>query len=538
VAPRQRWIYLQTVPGVLRLINKIVHIDQVMLGKCFVRSLRYICVDSISRHRQHKHVFGALRQTTCCISSTSKHYNERTLSTSQKLNGKMDKPAITLNEVEETLRRLLLDVVKFIQNNPVKSTTQSPVNEDLKQAPLELRFTGGWVRDKLLKKESHDIDVAINKMTGYDFGLRLKEYLDVPENLSKYDLQGDTKKPHKLSKITKIDANPDKSKHLETATTKILGLDIDLVNLRKETYTADSRNPQVEFGTPEEDAMRRDATINALFYNIQKSQVEDFTERGLTDLKDGIIRTPMAAYTTFVDDPLRVLRLVRFASRFGYQIDKETLEAMKNSDIKNALMLKISRERVLAELEKMLKGLDPRGSLDLIDSIGLYSCVFVEPLDPDFYTPDLSNWKVTYTTLSHIIAARDEDGGLELRLIALKDKEDEYQAWILASLIPFADSPQISAKKGKKMEHMVARVAREGLKLPAKIVELLSLSMFHLEEIKETVQSKTPKRETLGMAIRNWGATWKLQALFAALYEVFTNPQERNGKSNIAKLFF
>src|ERR1700760_100572 len=234
----------------------------------------------------------------------------------------VESTSITLNEAEETFRRLLIDVVEFIQKNPIPtSTTQTPAN--LINEPLELRWTGGWVRDKLLKKDSNDIDVAINKMTGYEFGLRLKQYLDISGNEKKYEVQGDHQNRHKLSRIAKIEANPEKSKHLETATTKIFGLDIDLVNLRKETYSEHSRNPQMEFGTPEEDAMRRDATINAMFYNIQSSSVEDFTGKGFDDLKDGIIRTPLEPHTTFIDDPLRVLRLVRFASRFGYQIEEK-----------------------------------------------------------------------------------------------------------------------------------------------------------------------------------------------------------------------
>lgn len=194
-------------------------------------------------------------------------------------------------------------------------------------------------------------------MTGYQFGLLLKDYLDIPENLQKY------KKNHNngqlkdaIVSLHKIEANPEKSKHLETVTTKIFGLDIDLVNLRKETYSDDSRNPQMEFGTAEEDAMRRDATINALFYNLNESKVEDFTRRGFQDMRDQVIRTPMEPYQTFKDDPLRVLRLIRFASRLGYRIDEDTENAMKNKDISEALKLKISRERVGTEMTKMLKG--------------------------------------------------------------------------------------------------------------------------------------------------------------------------------------
>lgn len=283
---------------------------------------------------------------------------------------------LELTEVEQTLRRLLLDVAEYIDSSPLPASEESQVQlpDELANAKLVLRFTGGWVRDKLLGVESHDIDVAINKMTGYQFGLRLKEYLEIPGNPEKYGLEGVTKsekagtsaKNKQVGGLHKIEANPEKSKHLETVTTKILGLDIDLVNLRKETYTEDSRNPQMEFGTPEEDALRRDATVNAMFYNLNTSEVEDFTGQGFDDMQKRIIRTPLEPYQTFKDDPLRVLRLIRFASRLGYSIDPLAEEFMGNEDIKRALHIKISRERVGVELEKALRGKNSRSLLSYL----------------------------------------------------------------------------------------------------------------------------------------------------------------------------
>ncbi len=244
---------------------------------------------------------------------------------------------ITLTDQESTLRQFLLDVSTYIGTL------------DGYKKP-ELRFTGGWVRDKFLGLRSVDIDVGIDSMTGYNFGVMMKEYLAQPESKAKYERIG-------LGGLAKIEANPEKSKHLETVTTKILGLDIDLVNLRKEIYLESSRNPLMEFGTPEEDALRRDATVNALFYNLGSSKVEDLTGRGFEDMELKVIKTPLAPLQTFKDDPLRLLRAIRFASRFDYEIAAEDAKAMRNQDIKDALRLKISRERVGVEVTKMLKGL-------------------------------------------------------------------------------------------------------------------------------------------------------------------------------------
>ena len=107
-------------------------------------------------------------------------------------------------------------------------------------------------------------------------------------------------------KIGVIQANPDQSKHLETATVRILGTFVDCVNLRSEVYAENSRIPDIKFGTAEEDAMRRDFTINSMFYNIHTGQIEDYSGRGVIDLNRGVIQTPLPALITFKDDPLRV----------------------------------------------------------------------------------------------------------------------------------------------------------------------------------------------------------------------------------------
>lgn len=136
----------------------------------------------------------------------------------------MSNLSILLSNREAIVRQLLVDVGAEID------ATTPPDSE-----PTVLRFTGGWVRDKLLGIPSNDIDVGINRMTGFDFGSCLASFLD--RNRDSYNI---------LPKaVHKIESNPEKSKHLETATTKILGLDIDLVNLRSETYGADSRIPQM-----------------------------------------------------------------------------------------------------------------------------------------------------------------------------------------------------------------------------------------------------------------------------------------------------
>lgn len=268
------------------------------------------------------------------------------------------KTQIELNETELKIRNLLVDFCDdYNRNSNGKSSGEFTLD-------LELRITGGWVRDKLLGVESNDIDIAINHMSGEEFATKLVDYLK------------ETNPDLLLKAIHTIKKNPEKSKHLETCTTKLYGLDIDFVNLRSEQYTVDSRVPVMEYGTAEEDALRRDATLNALFYNLNQNCIEDLTGKGLDDLKNGILRTPLQPLQTFLDDPLRVLRLIRFASRLDCIIEENTLNSMKDPQLKSTLMTKISRERVGIELEKIFASNNPGYGLQLINYTGLTDSIF------------------------------------------------------------------------------------------------------------------------------------------------------------------
>lgn len=260
----------------------------------------------------------------------------------------MAAPTIQLTPDEKRLKGLLLDVAESINASCSQETPGHGAAAP--HEPFVLRWAGGWVRDKLLGIGTQDIDVAINRMTGEELGRLLADHCKNPAVVQKYAMTETD-----LGSLHTIKANPEKSKHLATATCRIFGADVDFVNLRRETYIDDSRNPEIEFGTAAEDASRRDATVNALFYNLHTGEVEDFVG-GLPDLRAGLIRTPLEPLQTFTDDPLRVLRLVRFASRLGFSIDTDTERVMSNDQVLRSLRIKISRERVGIEIVKMLRG--------------------------------------------------------------------------------------------------------------------------------------------------------------------------------------
>ncbi|KAL2755199.1 hypothetical protein ACRALDRAFT_2107458 [Sodiomyces alcalophilus JCM 7366] len=420
---------------------------------------------------------------------------------------------IELTTREAQLRDFLLNVAAAINST------------DSSLEPLTLRWAGGWVRDKLLGIESHDIDVAINSMTGLAFGEKMREYCDAPGYASRHGMRLDD-----IGNLHKIAANPEKSKNLETTTIKILDFDVDFVNLRTESYADDSRNPVVQFGTAEEDALRRDATVNALFYNLHTAQVEDFTG-GLADMRARLIRTPLEPLRTFMDDPLRVLRLVRFASRLGFTIDPAARVAMSDFRVLRALKVKISRERVGLELEKMLRGHDPCRALELLDDIGLYQTIYTDPTRGDHPAPDLSRWSVAYRlldTLSH-----DKASGSIYDLL-VESEEEKYYAWVLAALTPWALIPDptttAGAGKAKSPLPFAALVAREGTKVPNKLCNVIAAAHRHWREIRQCKDSicldiqlkRRSQRDTIGMAIRKWDAReshWRLQVLYAILVD-------------------
>ncbi|GAA5952700.1 hypothetical protein JCM21900_000407 [Sporobolomyces salmonicolor] len=332
----------------------------------------------------------------------------------------MSIPTITLSENEQRLARLLVECADWVDANPdevdklrLKDDDGKWIGKEWGNEKIELRIAGGWVRDKLLGQQSDDIDVSTSPdpITGLKFAMLFERYL---ESLGQRDLMG---------KLTKIEAKPEQSKHLETATARVCDLSVDWVQQRgQEVYTEGSRIPTVAFGTPLEDAERRDLTINALFYNLRTVSIEDQTGKGLSDLglipnQPRRIRTPLEPFQTFRDDPLRVVRAVRFAARFGreFELDEEMVRAIERDEIRHALLdpKKISRERVGTELDKMLLGRDPQYAFELMERLRLHPLVFLydhstsflssSPSSPAPPPPDTSLAVTAATLLSSLL---------------------------------------------------------------------------------------------------------------------------------------
>ncbi|CAH8384017.1 unnamed protein product [Eruca vesicaria subsp. sativa] len=228
----------------------------------------------------------------------------------------------------------------------------------------QLRVAGGWVRDKLLGKDSDDIDIAIDDMTGSEFLETFQDYF--------------SNKVGEVVNIHIIKSNPKKFKHLETGKMRLFNQWIDFVQLRKEEADENSRYPKSAFGTPEEDAYRRDLTINRKLVEFIRDDDDD-AMTGIDDLKSGRIITPLPAKTTFLEDPLRVLRAIRFGAKFCFTLDEELKEAASSEEVRVALERKICRERIGNEIDMMITGTGPVSAVTYLSDFKLFGVVFAIP---------------------------------------------------------------------------------------------------------------------------------------------------------------
>ncbi|KIR58757.1 tRNA adenylyltransferase [Cryptococcus bacillisporus CA1873] len=337
--------------------------------------------------------------------------------------------------------------------------------------PVECRIAGGWVRDKLLSLPSSDLDIALSIPSGHSFAVAFVDFLKA--------------KNVPTGSVGKVVANPEQSKHLETGTTRIMGLECDFVGLRSETY-ADSRIPQVKPGTPFEDASRRDLTINALFYNVHTRQVEDYTKMGLSDLENRIARTPLPPRQTFQDDPLRIVRCVRFASRFNLTIAQEVTESIKQEDVKAGILSKVSKERIGIETTKMLHN-NPFHALSLIHSLDLYPYMFSCEVDPP---------------RQEAFAAAQI-----LNQVAKRKSVDEV-LWLATAAVPFRG----------------LTVKRKGRDVPAcsvVISEGLKTSVTNLFDAVNIINLDATRRSEIGMSLQHPAVRpWERSLTFAAILAI------------------
>ncbi|MBR0393728.1 MAG: HD domain-containing protein [Alistipes sp.] len=233
--------------------------------------------------------------------------------------------------------------------NPLSLPIFKRISRLVDERGVQAFVIGGYVRDYYLHRKCTDIDVVV-----VGSGIEIAEALgrELRTNVSVF-------------------------KRFGTAMLRADGMEVEFVGARKESYSPDSRKPHVEDGTIEDDQRRRDFTINAMAWSLNGETFGELVDPfdGMYDLEDCIIRTPCDPDITFSDDPLRMMRGIRFATQLGFDLDDETFEAIK----RNRERIKIvSQERIIVELNKIVASPVPSMGFELLELTGLLELIFPE----------------------------------------------------------------------------------------------------------------------------------------------------------------
>jgi poly(A) polymerase len=226
----------------------------------------------------------------------------------------------------------------------------SLIAEIVSEKNLECYVIGGFVRDLLMHRDSKDIDIVV-----------VGSGIDLANEVAK--------------RVGKVKVSV--FKNFGTAMINNAGLEIEFVGARKESYRANSRKPIVENGTLWDDQQRRDFTINALAISLNKKTFGELTDpfNGAQDIKNKIIRTPLDPGVTFSDDPLRMMRAIRFACQLNFQIEEKSLESIKQNSQRLSI---VSPERILDELNKLIASGKPSIGFKLLEQTTLLEMILPE----------------------------------------------------------------------------------------------------------------------------------------------------------------
>ena len=264
---------------------------------------------------------------------------------------------------------------------------------------VECYVVGGYVRDIFLERPSADIDVVVVG-SGIEVAKGLKQLLGKRAHLSVFKNFGTAQ-----VKIRERQRGDDpEDEHVSE-------IEVEFVGARKESYSHDSRKPVVENGTLEDDQNRRDFTINAMAICLNQSRFGELVDpfNGLADLEDGIIATPLDPEITFSDDPLRMMRCIRFATQLNFQIEDETFEALQHMADRIKI---VSGERIEVELNKIMMAPHPSTGFEYLQSSGLLQIILPELSALDIVEKKegrahKNNFYHTLEVLENVVKAQD-----------------------------------------------------------------------------------------------------------------------------------
>ena len=337
------------------------------------------------------------------------------------------------------------------------------------------RVAGGWVRDKLLGKESDDIDIALSDMKGSKLASLINEELYPGKD-----------------KVGIIQQNAQKGKHLETATIKICNIWIDFVNLRSEEENV--------IGTPLTDAERRDLSINSLFYNINEKKVEDWTKKGVNDLKNGIIETPIDAQITFKDDPLRILRMLRFALKYKFSISDNINNCIEKNieEYRNNYINSISAERIEKELFKIINMDNSSFAIAYLYEYNLLDAV----LQPSKYNSDNKYSFDNLFLLTTNLYILGEYIFKKMKIFDIEINSDNFNKIDFGLLLLTVCFRNMQVKYGKENTTINKLILRETFKTANEYIKENQIMNENFDELIALVNSNNYERLSIGKLLR------------------------------------
>ena len=342
------------------------------------------------------------------------------------------------------------------------------VGEEADRLGLECYVIGGYVRDIFLHRESTDIDVVVVG-SGIDLAQAVAKRLGKGAHLSVFKTYG-------------------------TAQVKRGKIELEFVGARRESYQHDSRNPIVEDGTLEDDQNRRDFTINAMAVCLNQERYGELLDPfgGIHDMNECTIRTPLDPDITYSDDPLRMMRAIRFATQLGFYLDRETFESIE----RNAGRIKIiTKERIVEELNKIMLSRKPSVGWILLDKTGLLPLIFPElSALKGVETKDGKGHKdVFYHTLQVLDNLAQQSDNLWLRWAALLHDigKPKSKAWDDHAGWTFRNHNYLGAK-------MIPRIFKT-MKMPQNekmqyVIKMVDLHMRPINLIEDTVTDSAVRR--------------------------------------------
>ena len=376
-----------------------------------------------------------------------------------------------------------------IENPKIENEVLHLIGETADRMGLECYVIGGWVRDLFLHRPSTDIDVVV-----VGSGILLAE--EVAKRLGR---------GAHLSVFKTYGTAQVKGERLKVKGERIDSVELEFVGARKESYTRDSRNPIVEDGTLQEDQDRRDFTINAMAICLNKGErlkvkgerVLQYGELldpfdGMGDLERCIIRTPLDPDITFSDDPLRMMRAIRFATQLGFNIDGETFDAIVRNKERIGI---ITKERIAEELHKIMLSRRPSEGWILLDKTGLLPLIFPElvALKGIEVKEGRGHKDVFYHTLKVLDNISENTDKLWLRWAALLHDigKPKSKAWDPQAGWTFRNHNYIGAKMVPKIFAKMKLPLNEKMEYVKKMVDL---HMRPINLIEDTVTDSAVRR--------------------------------------------